>query len=348
MCGAWRGMSGRGDPSAAGQGWRGRKEKVAMRALVTGAAGFVGSHLAEHLHTAGWNVVGVDCFSDYYDVRQKRSNVAGIRSVTSFEWLDIDLNFSDLTPLLDDVDVVFHQAGQPGVRSSWAEFDSYVAQNVMVTHRLLEAARGTSLRRFVYASSSSVYGNALSYPTREDTVPMPQSPYGVTKLAAEHLCGVYARNWDVPTVALRYFTVFGPRQRPDMAMHRLIEAALVGGTFPMYGTGDQIRDFTYVGDVVAANLAAATADVQPGTVVNIAGGGATTLAQVIEIVERLTGRRIDVDRRPPQAGDVQRTGGATELARYLLGWTPQVPIEEGLERQVRWHLGRLSAQTARA
>jgi nucleoside-diphosphate-sugar epimerase len=341
----FRGTGTREDPSVAGQDWRGRKEAVAMRALVTGAAGFVGSHLVEHLHTAGWDVAGVDCFSDYYDVRQKRSNVAAIQSVTS-EWLDIDLNFSDLTPLLDDVDVVFHQAGQPGVRSSWAEFDSYVAQNVMVTHRLLEAARGTSLRRFVYASSSSVYGNALSYPTREDTVPMPQSPYGVTKLAAEHLCGVYARNWDVPTVALRYFTVFGPRQRPDMAMHRLIEAALFGGTFPMYGTGDQIRDFTYVGDVVAANLAAATAEVQPGTVVNIAGGGATTLAQVIEVVERLTGKRVDLDRRPPQAGDVERTGGAVELARDLLGWTPQVPIEEGLERQVRWHLGRLSAQTA--
>ena len=317
-----------------------------MRALVTGAAGFIGSHLAEHLHATGWDVVGLDCFSDYYDVTQKRSNIAGIQGVTSFECLDIDLRSGDLTPLLDDVDVVFHQAAQPGVRSSWADFDSYVAKNVMVTHRLLEAARGTSLMRFVFASSSSVYGNALSYPTREDTVPMPHSPYGVTKLAAEHLCGVYARNWGVPTVALRYFTVFGPRQRPDMAMYRLIEAALFGGSFPMYGTGDQIRDFTYVGDVVTATIAAATAAVQPGTVVNIAGGGATTLANVIEIVERLTGRRIDVDRRPRQAGDVERTGGATDLARDLLGWTPQVSIAQGLERQVRWHQARLRAHAA--
>jgi nucleoside-diphosphate-sugar epimerase len=204
------------------------------------------------------------------------------------------------------------------------------------------------LRRFVFASSSSVYGNALSYPTREDTVPVPQSPYGVTKLAAEHLCGVYARNWGVPTVALRYFTVFGPRQRPDMAMYRLVEAALAGGSFPRYGTGDQVRDFTYVGDVVTANIAAATVDVEPGTVANIAGGGATTLSHVIEIVEHLTGKRIEVEDRPRQAGDVERTGGATDLAREVLGWAPQVSIEAGLDRQVRWHLARarLGAPTA--
>jgi nucleoside-diphosphate-sugar epimerase len=318
-----------------------------MRALVTGAAGFIGSHLAEHLHTTGWDVRGVDRFSDSYDVTQKWSNIAGIRGIKSFECLDLDLGSCDLRPLLEGVDVVFHQAGRPGVRSSWGDFDSYVAANVMVTHRLLEAARSTpSLTRFVLASSSSVYGNALSYPTREDTVPMPHSPYGVTKLAAEHLCAAYARNWGVPTVMLRYFTVFGPRQRPDMAMYRLVEAALFGGRFPMYGTGEQIRDFTYVGDVVTANIAAATTDVQPGAAVNIAGGGACTLAQVIEIVEGLTGGRIAVDRQPCQAGDVEHTVGAVELARDLLGWTPQVSIEEGLERQIRWHLARvMSART---
>ena len=317
-----------------------------MRALVTGAAGFIGSHLAEHLHATGWDVLGVDCFSDYYDVAQKRSNVAGIQGVSTYECVDADLRSADLASLLDGVDVVFHQAGQPGVRTSWAQFESYVAQNVLVTHRLLEAARHAPLRRFVFASSSSVYGNALSYPTREDTVPMPQSPYGVTKLAAEHLCGVYARSWDVPTVALRYFTVYGPRQRPDMAMHRLVEAALTGGSFPRYGTGDQVRDFTFVGDVVTANIAAATVDVEPGTVANIAGGGATTLSHVIRITEELTGKRIQVEHRPQQAGDVERTGGATDLAREVLGWTPSVPIEEGLARQVRWHLARLGAQTA--
>ena len=314
-----------------------------MRALVTGAAGFVGSHLAERLCTSGWEVVGVDCVSPYYDTSQKHANVAAITRSAQIQYVDGDLLTMDVAQLLDGIDVVFHQAGQPGVRASWDAFDSYVEQNVIVTKRLLDAAHSASTMRFVFASSSSIYGDALSYPTREDTVPRPQSPYGVTKLAAEHLCGVYARNWGLPTVALRYFTVFGPRQRPDMAMHRLIEAALTGGSFPIFGTGDQVRDFTYVGDVVAANIAAGTADVEPGTVINVAGGGASTLTEVVEIVEHLTGRRISLDRRPRQAGDVERTGGAVDLARALLGWTPRVSVEDGLARQVRWHLERVGA-----
>ena len=316
-----------------------------MRALVTGAAGFVGSHLAEQLSASGWEVVGVDCASPYYDVAQKHANVAALGAAGGITYVDGDLLAMDLAALLDGIDVVFHQAGQPGVRSSWDGFTSYVEQNVLVTKRLLDAARAAGTMRFVFASSSSVYGNALSYPTREDTLPRPQSPYGVTKLAAEHLCGVYARTWGLSTVALRYFTVFGPRQRPDMAMHRLIEAALTGGDFPIFGDGDQVRDFTYVGDVVAANLAAGTADVAPGTVVNVAGGSATTLLEVVAIIERLTGRRIRLDRQPRQAGDVERTGGAVDLARSALGWSPQVPLEDGLARQVRWHLERRPAPT---
>ena len=173
-------------------------------------------------------------------------------------------------------------------------------------------------------------------------LPRPQSPYGVTKLAAEHLCGGYARNWDVPTVALRYFTVFGPRQRPDMAMHRLVEAALTGSTFPMFGNGDQIRDFTYVGDVVAANVAAATADVRPGAVFNVAGGGSTTLSDIVKTIERLTDRTIALDRRPVEPGDVHRTGGATDEATAQLGWSPHITVDEGLERQVDWHTRRRS------
>lgn len=311
-----------------------------MRALVTGAAGFVGSHLVERLAADGWDVVAVDCLSPYYDVSLKRANIADLARGAGTAVQDVDLLTADLSALLDGVEVVFHQAGQPGVRTSWDAFDSYVEQNVMVTHRLLEAARSAALRRFVFASSSSVYGNALAYPTSEDMVPRPHSPYGVTKLAAEHLCGVYARNWGVRTVSLRYFTVFGPRQRPDMAMHRLIEAALAGSAFPMFGNGDQVRDFTYVGDVVAANAAAAIADVPPGTVINVAGGGAVTLSDVIKTVERLTGRTVQLDRRPAQAGDVDRTGGAVDLAASLLGWTPRVSIDEGLERQVHWHRQR--------
>ncbi len=314
-----------------------------MRALVTGAAGFIGSHLVEHLAAAGWDVVAVDCMTPYYDVAQKQDNLAAVRRTSTIEFHDEDLRTVDLTTLLDHVDVVFHQAGQPGVRASWEAFDSYVEHNIMVTRRLLEAVRSTGVSRVVFASSSSVYGNIGTYPTREDMLPGPQSPYGVTKLAAEHLCGVYARNWDVPTVALRYFTVFGPRQRPDMAMHRLVEAALTGNSFPIFGSGDQIRDFTYVDDVVAANMAAATIDVTSGTVVNVAGGGSTTLSDVIKTIERLTGRTIALDRRPVEPGDVDRTGGAIDKARDLLGWSPHVPVDDGLERQVDWHMRRRRA-----
>ena len=313
---------------------------------MTGAAGFIGSHLAEALATAGWEVVGVDCLTPYYDVTQKRANVAELRDSIELDLIEADLRTVPLEPLLEGVDAIFHQAGQPGVRASWDDFDSYVEHNILATRRLLEAARGTNVARFVYASSSSVYGDALSYPTREDTLPMPQSPYGVSKLAAEHLCNVYARNWGVPVVSLRYFTVFGPRQRPDMATHRLIQAALKGGSFPMYGTGDQVRDFTYVGDVVAANLAAANAPIEPGTVLNIAGGGAVTLAELIAAVERITDRPIELDRRPPEKGDVHRTGGSTDAARATLGWAPATPMDLGLERQVEWHLRRQQASSA--
>ncbi|MDH4308633.1 MAG: GDP-mannose 4,6-dehydratase [Acidimicrobiia bacterium] len=309
-----------------------------MKALVTGVAGFVGSHLAERLLTDGWEVRGVDCLTDYYDSGQKRSNLSSIAG--DLELRGEDLRTSDLDPLMSGVDVIFHQAGQPGVRASWDEFDSYVGHNVTASQRLLEAARRSGVGRFVYASSSSVYGNAETYPTTESMLPKPQSPYGVTKLAAEHLCGVYARNFDVHTVSLRYFTVFGPRQRPDMAMHRLAEAALTGAPFPLYGTGEQIRDFTFVGDVVEANVAAATGDAPAGTVVNVAGGGSTTLNDVIATIERLAGKRIALTRKGDQAGDVDRTGGDITEARALLGWAPKISIEEGLARQVEWHRTR--------
>jgi nucleoside-diphosphate-sugar epimerase len=198
----------------------------------------------------------------------------------------------------------------------------------------------------VYASSSSVYGDALSYPTEETTLPRPKSPYGVTKLSAEHLCGVYARNFGVSTVSLRYFTVFGPRQRPDMAMHRLFEAALGGAPFPKFGSGEQVRDFTYVADVVEANIRAALADVPAGAVVNVAGGGSVTLNEVIGIVEGLCGRDVPIIQEGDQAGDVERTGGSIELARRLLDWEPAVDVEEGLARQYRWHVDRRGAGIA--
>jgi UDP-glucuronate 4-epimerase len=309
-------------------------------ALVTGAAGFIGSHLVEHLIAAGNQVRAVDCLTPYYTVEQKRQTLDALDRLPGCTVIRADLRTCSLHELLDGVDVVFHQAGQPGVRDSWDGFSEYVDQNLSVTQRLLEATQRSGARRFVNASSSSVYGDASRHPTTEDALPEPASPYGVTKLAAEHLCGVFAKV-GVFTVSLRYFTVYGPRQRPDMALHRLIEAALSGERFPLYGDGRQIRDLTYVSDVVEANLAAAAApDVPSGTALNIAGGTVTDLLGVIEMVEQMVGRPIDVDRRPPQPGDVRRTSGSTALAADLLGWRPRVSLQDGVSEQVSWHLAR--------
>jgi nucleoside-diphosphate-sugar epimerase len=309
-------------------------------ALVTGAAGFVGSHLTERLVADGSRVRAVDCLTDYYDVRQKRENLRVLGELDGVEIVEADLRSSPLPGLLEGVDVVFHQAGQPGVRASWDRFASYVEHNVLVTQRLLEASAAADLRRFVFASSSSVYGDAERYPTTEDDLPRPRSPYGVTKLSAEHLCNVYAANQGVPAVSLRYFTVFGPRQRPDMAMHRLIEAALGGEPFPLYGDGTQVRDFTFVGDVVEANVLAATQDLAPGTVLNVAGGTDASMLDVIRTVGELTGREVPLRHEPFAKGDVTRTGGSRDRAARLLGWEPTVGLEEGLARQVAWHRTR--------
>jgi nucleoside-diphosphate-sugar epimerase len=315
-----------------------------VRAVVTGAAGFVGSHLCEALLARGDDVVGVDCFTPYYDRATKEANVAGLRGAGArFELVEADLRDADVGALLDDVDVVFHQAAQPGVRLSWSDgFGTYVAHNVLATQRLLEAARARpSPPRIVYASSSSVYGNQPRYPTRETDLPAPHSPYGVTKLAAEHLCALYAANHALPTVSLRYFTVFGPRQRPDMSIHRLCEAVVRDTAFPRYGDGTQIREFTYVADIVAGNVAAAAADVAPGTVVNLAGGGEITLNDLIALVGEISGRPLRVDPQPAQPGDSLRNGGAIDRARELLGWEPTVGLRDGLTQQLAWHRTRV-------
>jgi nucleoside-diphosphate-sugar epimerase len=324
----------------------GEWEAPGLKVLVTGAAGFIGSHTVEALLDRGHEVVAVDAITDYYDRMQKWSNVEGFRDRASF--VRADLLSADLPSLFDGVDSVVHLAGQPGVRSSWAsEFAVYVDANISVTQRLLEFAKTRRIQRFVYASSSSVYGNSTTYPTSELALPQPVSPYGVTKLAAEHLCSVYAANFGVPTVSLRYFTVFGPRQRPDMAMHRLIAATLGGPRFPLFGDGRQIRDFTYVGDIVEANVLALERDVVPGTVMNVSGGDSADLTTVIRTIEDLLGVSIPIERRAGEPGDVDRTGASTERIESVLGWRPRTKLREGLARQVEWHHSRPSVQVSR-
>lgn len=309
-----------------------------MRALVTGAAGFIGSSLVDALLEQGADVCGVDVFTSYYDVEQKRGNLAAARDHDAFRLVEADLRTVELGPLLDGVDVVFHQAAQPGVRSSWASgFEEYVQQNILATQRLLEAAKLVDVGRFIYASSSSVYGQAARYPTTETDVPAPTSPYGVTKLAAEHLVSLYSQNFGVPGVSLRYFTVYGPRQRPDMALHRLIQAARLGRPFPLYGDGSHIRDFTFVGDVVRANLLAGTHPLPPGAVFNVAGGGSTTMSDLIALVGDEVGSPVPLDVQPGQPGDVFQTGGDISSLARALGWQPETSLAEGVKAQIAWH-----------
>lgn len=313
-----------------------------MRAVVTGVAGFVGSHLADALLARGDTVVGVDCFTPYYDRVDKEHNVAAAVAHDGFELVEADLRTTDLAVLLDDVDVVFHQAAQAGVRLSWSDgFADYVGHNVLATQRVLEAVqRARPMARVVYGSSSSVYGNQPRYPATETDLPRPFSPYGVTKLAAEHLCGLYAENWGVHSVSLRYFTVFGPRQRPDMSIHRLCDAAIRGTAFPRYGDGTQTREFTYVDDIVAGNLAAADRDVAAGTYVNLAGGAEITLNDLIALVGDIAGAPVTVDPEATQPGDSFRNGGAIGRARDVLGWEPRVSLRDGIAAQVAWHRSR--------
>jgi len=308
-----------------------------VRVLVTGAAGFIGSTLVDQLLCDGHEVIGVDCFTDYYDPERKRAHIAGALRHHRFELRDEDLADCGLATWLRGVDVVYHLAGQPGVHGSWGSgFSAYLQRNIHVTQLLLEASAAVGVGRFVYASSSSVYGEIDLPSVTENSPTVPLSPYGVTKLAAEQLCRLYARERGVPVVALRYFTVYGPRQRPDMAASRLIAAALFGGTFQLFGDGSQVRDFTYVDDVVAGTIAAGTAPLAAGTVLNLAGGKPVSLNRVIDVIGMVTGREPAVHAAGARYGDVTHTGGVTARARELLGWSPRTSLAKGLREQVDW------------
>jgi nucleoside-diphosphate-sugar epimerase len=307
--------------------------ELPSRYLVTGCAGFIGSHLVDVLLDGGQEVVGVDSFSDYYPRQTKEANIASALGRAEFTLVDGDLTALDLRALVGGVAGVFHLAARPGVRSSWGDpFSDYLRDNLLATQRLFEAAVEAGIR-VVFASSSSVYGNAERYPTAEDDPLLPISPYGVTKLACEHLARAYGDNFGLEVVALRYFTVYGPRQRPDMAFCRIIEALRTGTPFHLTGTGEQSRDFTFVGDAVAATLAAMKL-AAPGTVYNVGGGSEATLNDVLGLAEKLGGRRLEVGRGPASAGDVYRTAADTSRIRTELGWEPQTPLAEGLAAQL--------------
>jgi nucleoside-diphosphate-sugar epimerase len=307
-----------------------------MKALVTGGAGFIGSHLSERLLQQGADVVAIDCFTDYYPRPIKERNLQALVGQPRYRFVEGELGGVDLGALLDDVTHVFHLAAQAGVRKSWGrDFRTYTTLNVDATQMLLEACVGRPIERVVYASSSSVYGDDVSLPMLEDAVPRPVSPYGVTKLAAENLCHLYFVNHAVPTVSLRYFTVYGPRQRPDMGFHRFFTAVLAGQPVAQFGDGLQTRDFTFVADAVSATAAAAVRGA-PGGVYNIGGGSRVTLRDVFEMIGRVTGRPVRIDHQPEQKGDMRDTYADTSRARADLGFAPSVSLEEGLREMFAW------------
>ncbi len=320
-----------------------------VQVVVTGCAGFIGSTITEALLQLGCKVTGVDCLTDYYDVRMKHENLSGFKDNENFTFVQKELLDVDPVELLRDKTACFHLAAQAGVRASWGEyFSEYLSRNVMATQRLLEACKHDevkgSLVRFVYSSSSSVYGDQSELPVTEKALPQPRSPYGVTKMAAEHLCVLYSMNFGVPTSSLRYFTVFGPRQRPDMAFRIFIEKALDGEVFSVYGDGSQTRDFTYVGDAVRSNLLAVSCD-QDWEVFNTGGGSRMVFSDCLEILtnvlkERQPGLEPVVEYHPVALGDVKDTFADRTHVEKTIAYKPSITFVEGLTREVDWAIAR--------
>ena len=307
-----------------------------MKALVTGTAGFIGSHLSERLIEAGHEVVGLDAFTDYYARSIKESNIASLTKRRRFRFIESSISDANFDDVLDGVTHIFHLAAQAGVRKSWgADFAVYTELNIDATQRLLEASVSRRIERFVYASSSSVYGDAAAIPMLETARPAPLSPYGVTKLAAEHLCMLYHANYNVPTVAVRYFTVYGPRQRPDMAFHRFLKAIHHNEPLSLYGDGEQTRDFTFVEDAVTATIAAAERGAD-GSVYNVGGGSRVSMNEILDVMAECTGKAPDVQRGETQRGDMRDTFADTTRAKTDLGFTPRVILRDGILAEYQW------------
>jgi len=308
-----------------------------MKSIVTGCAGFIGSHLSERLLDIGHEVIGIDCFTDYYSRKQKEENISEFINHEGFTFIEDDILNINLEKLIDDVDYIFHQAAQPGVRFSWGEnFEIYTRNNILATQKILEACRKHKIKKLIYASSSSVYGNIKSLPMKETDTPKPISPYGVSKLAAEHLCYLYYKNYNVPSISLRYFTVYGPRQRPDMAFYRFISAILKGDEIEIYGDGNQTRDFTFISDIIDANILAMNSEINNAEVFNIGGGSRKTLNDIVKIIEDIIGKKVRVRYVEKQKGDVRHTYADISRANEELGYKPKTGIKNGLEREIEW------------
>jgi nucleoside-diphosphate-sugar epimerase len=312
--------------------------------VVTGVAGFIGSHVAETLLKQGEQVVGIDHFNDYYSPALKRQNISGFINHPNFKLIDGDIQFLDWNLLLEDVDVIYHQAAQAGVRASWGtSFRAYTERNINATQIILEAAKDAkNLKRFIYASTSSIYGNAETLPTAETIAPQPVSPYGITKLAAERLGGLYHDNFGVPFCALRYFTVCGPRQRPDMGFHKFYKAAIEGKAIDVFGDGRQTRDFTFISDAVAANLAAAKCNAANGQIFNIGGGSRVVLEDVLDLMGDIMGQPIVRNYIDKARGDARHTAADVTKAKQILGFAAKVSLREGLTQEWQWIQGLYS------
>ncbi|TKY92274.1 MAG: NAD-dependent epimerase/dehydratase family protein [Candidatus Methanomarinus sp.] len=302
-----------------------------MRSLVTGCTGFIGSHLTERLLREGHEVIGIDCFTDYYSREIKENNIQKALSDKNFTFLEKDIINLSTFP---EVDYVFHQAAQAGVRASWGKsFEIYTENNILVTQKLLEYYKDRNLNKFVFASSSSIYGNIDELPILEDTQKKPFSPYGVTKLAAENLCLLYYMNYGTPTVSLRYFTVYGPRQRPDMGINKFVHAVLNEDRIEVYGDGNQTRDFTFISDVVEANLLAAYSDVI-GEYFNIGGGSRISVNDLLKLIEKVVGKDVHIKYIEMQKGDVQHTFADVTKAEKMIGYKSVIGIEQGIIKYV--------------
>lgn len=307
-----------------------------MNILVTGAAGFIGSHLCQALVRGKASVIGVDSFSDFYPRWIKEKNIQPLLNHPKFKFLSGDIIKLDLTKVLEKVEVIFHLAAQPGVRTSWGdEFSIYTKNNIDATQRLLETAKNCPLKKFIYASSSSVYGLSPHLPMTESQVLHPYSPYGVTKLAAEHLCFLYHKNYGIPCVSLRFFTVYGPGQRPDMAFHRFLKAIGKSIAIKLYGDGQQTRDFTFIYDIIKANVSSITNGI-PGEIYNIGGGTQIKLIDIIPILEKICQKKIRIKRQEGQKGDVRHTFANIEKAKKDLNYVPRVSLEDGLREEWNW------------